>query len=103
MPPPTDTAFQRALQRHLDTWALDARSFTSEATSDDVLREVAEYEKANRDTSGRRFLARFSVLVQEFQGFFSVVDVLVSSNHVAALVWGGLKFIIQVREVPRID
>ena len=53
MSAPTNTAFQTALQRHLDTWALDVRSFTSGATPDDVLREVEKYEKANRDTVGK--------------------------------------------------
>ena len=99
MSAPTNPAFQVALQRHLDAWASDARSFTSEATPDDVLREVEAYDKANRDTSSRRYINRFSMLIQNFQGFFSAVDTFVSINpQTAALVWGGLRFVIQVRE-----
>ena len=102
MSAPTNTAFQTALQRHLDTWASDVRSFTSGATPDDVLREVEKYEKANRDTSSRRYIRRFSVLIQSFEGFFSAVDTFVSCNpQTAALIWGGLRLVIQVRELAQ--
>jgi hypothetical protein len=85
------------------SWASDARSFTSGATPDDVLREVEEYEKVNRDTSSRRYIRRFSVLIQNFEGFFSAVDTFVSCNpQTAALIWGGLRFVIQVHEAQRI-
>lgn len=96
MSSPTNPAFQTALQRYLDAWASDARSFTSEATPDDVPREVEEYENANRDTSSRRYIGIFSMLIQNFEGFFSAVDTFVSSNPLtAALVWGGFRFVIQ--------
>ena len=34
-----------------------------------------------------------------FEKFFSSVDALVSVNPIAGLAWGGIKFIIQVREL----
>jgi len=100
MPPQTNTAFQTALQRHLDT--SDIRSFASDATPDDVLSEIKEYEKANKQSSGRRYASRFSALIRNFQCFFSAVNAFVSSNpEIAGLVWGGFRFIIQVRGLSK--
>ena len=35
----------------------------------------------------------------KFEKFFSSVDALVSANPIAGLAWGGIKFIIRVREL----
>jgi hypothetical protein len=95
--PHTNLAFETALQEHIDSCAQDVRSFISDSTPDDVLRDVQGFETAHRRTRGRRYANRFSALVQSFQGFFSAVDAFVSSNpQVAGLVWGGLRFLIQV-------
>lgn len=93
----TNRVFERALQKHIDLWKSDKRLFSEISTPDDVLKEVENMEKKHRNTRVRRYTARFSTVVQGFHSYFTAVDAFVSSNpQVVALVWGGLRFIIQV-------
>jgi hypothetical protein len=94
---PANEVFRKALQKHIETWKSDARSFSTDSSPQDVLQEVQKYEDRHRKKAIRRYADRFSALVQQFQGFFSAVDVFVSADpHIAGLVWGGLRFVIQV-------
>ena len=100
---PRNTAFETALKIHLDTWASDPRSFRDTSTLAEVLHEVQRFEEAHSKTLLRRYADRFSVVIQGFATFFSAVDQFVSSNpQTAGLIWGGLKFVIQVRAIPTI-
>jgi hypothetical protein len=93
---PTNEVFQKALQRHIDRWQSDPRTFSSDSTPDDVRAEIETYEKKHEKTIARRYVDRLAGLLQRFESIFRVIDMFVSSNpQIAALVWGGLKFVIQ--------
>jgi hypothetical protein len=96
--PPTNDVFQQALQKHLDVWKSDSRSFSIGSTPDDIMQEIEKYEREHQKSRGRRYADRFSTVVKGFQSYFAAVDTLVSTDphHVAALIWGGLKFVVQV-------
>jgi hypothetical protein len=95
----SNTVFQNALQNHIDRWNSDPRSFSSLSTPNDILDEVANYEQQHAKSAGRRYTDRFTSLIKRFESIFGVMDIAVSASSQipAEIVWGGLKFIIQVR------
>jgi hypothetical protein len=93
----TNDAFNKALLKHVDSCKSDSRSFSLGATPDDILQEITKYDQEHQASRGRRYAARFAAVVNGFQTYFDAVDTLVSSHpEVAALIWGGLKFVVQV-------
>ncbi|KDR76546.1 hypothetical protein GALMADRAFT_279192 [Galerina marginata CBS 339.88] len=89
-------AFDKALQIHLDRWKSDKRSFPDSATPDSLYSEIKEHENRYLKTKVYSYTSRLSSLIDRFQGFFSLVDTFVSSSSsIAALVWGGIRFIIR--------
>ena len=95
----SNIVFQNALQNHINRWNSDPRSFPSLSTPEDILDEVANYEQQHARSTGRRYTDRFTSLIKRFESIFGVIDMLVSASSQipAQIVWGGLKFIIQVR------
>ncbi|KAF8800979.1 hypothetical protein BYT27DRAFT_7148099 [Phlegmacium glaucopus] len=90
-------AFEKALQNHLDQWKSDPRSFPLCATLEDLRSEVEEHGNNYRKTRVSSYTSKLSKLIDRFEGFFTVVDTFVSSNPtIAALVWGGFRFIIRI-------
>ena len=93
----TNRVFQDALQKHINRWKSDTRAFPGDSTPDDVIEKVKKYDEEHQKSAGRRYLKRFATIVQNFSTYFIVVDTCVSSNpEIAALVWGGVRFVIQV-------
>ena len=94
-------AFKEALQNHLDQWKSDPRSFSQCATLEDLRNEIKEHGNNYQKTRVSSYTSKLSSLIDRFEGFFSLVDTLVSLNPtIAAHVWGGIRFIIRVRELP---
>ena len=90
-------AFKQALQRHLDKWKSDPRSFPQSATPESLRSEVAEHTNNYQNTRVYLYTSKLSDLINRFNQFFNVVDIFVSSNPtIAALVWGGIRFIMKV-------
>jgi len=94
-------AFEKALQNHLDQWKSDPCSFPQSATLEDLRSEIKELGNNYQKTRVHSYTSKLSRLIDRFERFFKVVDTFVSSNPtISALVWGGIRFIIQVRELP---
>ena len=91
-------AFQIALQRHRDKWESDYE-FPESATPEELYSEIKQHEDGHRGSKLRAYSSRVSDVIMQFEKFFSLVDALVSLNPIAGLAWGGIKFIIQVREL----
>ena len=91
-------AFQIALQRHQDKWESDYE-FRESATPEELYSEIKQHEDGHRRSKLRANSSRISDIIKQFEKFFSLVDALVSLNPIAGLAWGGIKFIIQVREL----
>lgn len=93
-----NVAFQIALQRHGDKWESDYE-FPESATPEELYNEIKKHEDDHRRSKLRAYSSRISDVIMKFEKFFSSVDALVSVNPIAGLAWGGIKFIIQVREL----
>ena len=91
-------AFQIALRRHRDKWESDCE-FPESATPEELYSEIKQHEDDQRWSKLRAYSSRISDVIVQFEKFFSLVDALVSLNPIAGLAWGGIKFIIQVREL----
>ena len=91
-------AFQIALQRHRNKWQSDFE-FPESATPEELYSEIKQHEDDQRWSKLRAYSSRISDVIVKFEKFFSLVDALVSLNPIAGLAWGGIKFIIQVREL----
>jgi hypothetical protein len=93
----TNRIFQEALQKHIDCWKSDNRTFPGNSTPDDVIKEVKKYDQEHQKSAERRYTKRFATIAQNFSTYFTIVDTCVSSNpEIAALIWGGLRLVIQV-------
>lgn len=107
-PNEANQAFSLALQEFLDKLPRQNREVfeAMKYINDDPQRPVSpnvllsdaraldELDKKHR---ARRFGTRYLKIVRAFEGFFSAIDTVVSSNPtIAALVWGGLRFILTV-------
>ena len=91
-------AFQIALQRHRNKWQSDFE-FPESATPEELYSEIKQHEDDQSWSELRTHSSRISDVIMQFETFFSLVDALVSLNPIAGLAWGGIKFIIQVREL----
>ncbi|KAI0059375.1 hypothetical protein BV25DRAFT_1890024, partial [Artomyces pyxidatus] len=90
--------FDRALRKHLESLQPEDRAAFSHATPEDVLEEAELCNKRHQTQSKvRRFALRFSNVVHPLQTFFCAVDSGVSSNpEIGGIVWGALRFVLQV-------
>ena len=93
-------AFQIALQRIRDKWGSDYE-FPESATPEELYSEIKQHEDDHRRSKLRAYSSRISDVIMQFEKFFTSVDALVSVNPIAGLAWGGIKFIIRVREPRR--
>ena len=91
-------AFQIALQRHRNKWQSDFE-FPQSATPEELHSEIKQHEDDHHWSKLRAYSSRILDVIMQFEKFFRLVDVLVSLNLIAGLAWGGIKFIIQVREL----
>jgi len=56
-----------------------------------------QLDQENAKRKSRCVAARISPLLESIQQFSGIVETFVSSNqHIAALVWGSVKFVLQV-------
>lgn len=62
-----------------------------------LVSEAKALDNLDKKHRSRRFGTRYLNIVRALEGFFSVIDTVVSSNPtIAALVWGGIRFILTV-------
>jgi len=92
-------AFEEALRIHLAQWESDPRSFPQSATPEELRNEVMEHVNNHQRTRVSSYASKLWNLIDRFEGLFKAIDTLVSSNPISALVWGGIRFIIQVCEL----
>ena len=90
----TIRVFQDALQKHINRWKSDKRAFPAagDSTPDDVIEEVKKYDEEHQKSAGRRYSKRY-YCPKNFHLFHCCVS---SNPEIAALVWGGVRFVIQV-------
>ena len=92
-------AFQVALQRHLDKWESDC-AFPESVALEELYSEIKQHVDDRRRSRLHGCTSRISDVIKQFETFFGLVDKLVSMNPIAGLVWGGIRFIMRVREFP---
>ena len=91
-------AFRRALDAHLSTLLGRERIVFAGGTPEAALQSAAELDADHRGKSRlRKWAGVLTKLVNGLDRYIKVVDTMVSSHpEFAALVWGGLYFIIEV-------
>lgn len=110
LPETANAAFQKALEEFLSSLPQDGRDqFTAmgkddsgHASSPDVIVAAADaIDIVNRQKSRTRsFGQRYRNIIESLQSFFVVIDTAVSSNPtIPALVWAGVRFVLEVRFV----
>ena len=92
-------AFQIALQAHLKGLSEREKDLFSGGTAEAALDFATRCDDDHAVKSkSRRFARAICGAVKGLQGFFVVIEITISAKpEVAALVWGGIKFIIEVR------
>ena len=91
-------AFQIALQKHRDKWE-SHYDFPESATPEELYSEIKQHVDDRRRSRLHDYTSRISDVIKQFETFFGLVDALVSVNPIAGLVWGGIRFILRVREL----
>ncbi|EIN05484.1 hypothetical protein PUNSTDRAFT_137596 [Punctularia strigosozonata HHB-11173 SS5] len=97
-------AFLIALQRRYDKFTPEELACFQSCSLGELILDLQRIDRAHKEGSlARRCIDRLGAVLQGLQRFFATVDTLVSSHpDVAALVWGGLRFIIAVAQrAPR--
>jgi hypothetical protein len=79
--------------------SLHERSLFANGSAEELLQLAqrcdAEHEKRSRS---RRWAGSFTSAMKGLERYFKVIETVVSSHpEIAALVWGGMKFVITVR------
>ena len=69
---------------------------SSPPTPEDVVQFTTQITKANQNRKSSIYAARVQGLLYSVQQYSSIIDTCVSSNQIAALVWGGVKLVILV-------
>lgn len=92
-------AFQKALDAHLSTLLESEKLVFAGGTPEAALQSAAELDADHRGKSRlRKWAGVLTKLVNSLDQYLKVVDIMVSSRpEIAALVWGGLYFVIEVR------
>lgn len=92
-------AFQTALQAHLKGLSEREKELFSGGTAESALDFAKHCDDDHAVKSkSRRFARAICGAVEGLRGFFVVIEITISARpEVAALVWGGVKFIIEVR------
>jgi hypothetical protein len=97
--PERNLAFDNAYQSFYDSLPdHDQMLFAPCASAQDLEIGLAKLKSLARHHQKQNFLSRISQFAKALQPYLNVVDIMVSSNpQYTALVWGGLRFILQVR------
>ncbi|EIN05457.1 hypothetical protein PUNSTDRAFT_122367 [Punctularia strigosozonata HHB-11173 SS5] len=96
--------FLVAFQQRYDKFTPEELACFRSCSLEDIVVYLKTIDRAHKAGSRtRRCVERLGAILQGLQRFFATVDTLVSSHpDVAALVWGGLRFIIAVAQrAPR--
>lgn len=90
-------AFHNALDAHLSTLLDSERAVFAGGTPEAALQLAAELDTDHRGRSRlRKWAGVLTKLVNGIDRYMKVVDTMVSSHpEIAALVWGGLYFVIE--------
>ena len=96
--PPANEAFRLALEAHLRELSSRERKLFAGGKAEDVLELARLCEQGHVERSkSLRFARVISGAVEGLKGYFGVIETVVSSHpEIAAIVWGGVKFIIEV-------
>ena len=100
--PEANLAFSTALTTYITSLPDTERApFQAAHSAEDVLAEATRFDRSHQEKSSvRAFGTRYLRMVDGLRGYFSVIDTVVSSHpEVAACVWAGVRFIIEVCRV----
>ena len=91
-------AFLYALEEHMSTLTPAEQGIFINSSPESLLDEVRRLDAQHATRSkARKYTDRFVKIVESLRPYFATIDTLVSSHpDVAALVWGGLRFVIRV-------
>jgi hypothetical protein len=94
-------AYAQALEEHLATLTDEEKAyFTSKSSTPDDILQFAKAMDAERSTRrSTRLTDVFVTTVDKLRGYMDVVESMITAKpELTALIWGGIKIIIQVRE-----
>lgn len=99
--PDQNEAFARALEAHIDTLVSqqEKRLFLAINGSPEAALALAmDVNDSHKATSkSRRYAHRFTEFIRSIQRYFHIIDIVISSHpEIAALIWGGIKLVLEV-------
>jgi hypothetical protein len=98
---PTIPAFEDAYNRFCNSLPKEERKLYAPcAKSEDVVDAIHKLQEHVRQRQKQRLIqsvSKVALVVTSFEQFFKVVDIMIQSNPThAALIWGALRFVLQV-------
>lgn len=93
-------AFRQALQLHTEMLSEREKRLFAGGTAEDALAlfKCCDDDHALRSKS-RKFAGEICRVVKGLEDYFGIIETTVSARpEIAALVWGGVKFIIKARQ-----
>jgi hypothetical protein len=94
-------AYAQALEGHVAKFTDEEKAyFTSKSsTPDDILENLKALDAERSTRKSTRWTDVFVNTVDKLRGYMDVVQSMVTAKpELTALIWGGIKIIIQVRE-----
>jgi len=90
----------QALKRHLESLQPEDREAFEQCTAEDVIAAAEQLSSAHTAQSrARRYLARFADVVRPLEAYFDLIGGvigLVPGAQLVGVVWGALRFVVQV-------
>lgn len=93
------TAFERCRRK---LTAKDLANILQINTYDELTQSISVLRKSYKQRTVSRALNRLTPLLSNLQSFHGVIDTTVQANpEIAALIWGGIKLALEVRQPLR--
>lgn len=98
---PTIPAFKDAYNRFCNSLPKEElKLYAPCATSEDVINAILKLQEHVRQRQKQRLIqsvSKVALVATSFEQFFKVIDIMIQSNPThAALIWGALRFVLQV-------